>query len=569
MMSCTRLKLVQVFITSIVLSFTSISLFAFNAKTDEKKMVVFVPSYNNAQWYKENLDSIFSQNYENYSVFYVDDCSPDGTGDLVEQYVKELGQEHRFILVKNKERILAMANIYKMVHMADDDAIMVNLDGDDWFEEGDNALSLINEQYKDPNVWATYGNYRECTEDIPIWFTKPVPRDVIDTHGGLRDFRGHTAQPRTFYAWLFKQVKLQDLLYEGVFLPMTYDIGMMVPIFEMAGDRFQCILDVIYVHNLDTLLNDHKVDPKLQVQVEMAIRNGEPYERLDESLVNVHDSLKDAQADMVIYSCDRPLQLYALLESVEGHMQGLDHICVIYKTSDDFYAEAYQEVSTRFPSVQFVKQGENYRKDFKPLTMEAVFDSPADYIIFASDDIVVKDEVDLNRCIVAMEQTHAHAFYLRLGKNLSWCYSMDCEQKVPTSVHIKDDIYAWQFLQGECDWHYPDNIDMTLFRKKDIRSSMENREFSSPNTFEGWGIWQDDFDWNMVGLFYEHSKIVNIPLNVVQVEAHGNPHMDVYSPKELLKMFNTGLKMDSSPLFCINNISAHMEYTPTFVHRYK
>ena len=531
----------------------------------EKKMVVFIPSYNNKEWYKLNLDSVFSQNYQNYSVIYVDDCSPDGTGDLVEQYIKEHSLEHKCILIKNTERVLAMANIYKAVHLADDDAIMVNLDGDDWFSH-DDALSMINAAYNDPDIWITYGNYRECTEDIPIWFTKPVPQEVIDNNQ-LRQFRGHTAQPRTFYAWLFKQMKLQDLLYEGTFLPMSYDIGMMIPMFEMAKDRFTCIMDILYVHNLYTPFNDHKVDQKLQGRVEMSIRNARPYNQLDGPMVGWNAAFNDAQADLVIYSYDRPTQLYALLESVEKYVTNLATIQVIYRTSDDVYQQAYAKVAQQFSHVAFMKQSEHYRDDFKPLTLQAVFDSSSNYILFSSDDIIVTDYVDMNRCIRAMEKTHGYAFYLRLGKNLSTCYSFNCEQKIPSCAHIEDDMYAWQFAYGEYDWKYPNNIDMTLYRKADIKKSLEERVYSSPNTFEGEGVWEEDFDWHRVGLFYKHSKIVNIPLNVVQKEAHGNLHMNLYSPPALVEKFNAGLKIDIAPLFKIDNISAHMEYEPNFIYR--
>ena len=58
-------------------------------------LAVVIPSYNNAQWYKLTLDSIFSQKYENFRVVYIDDASPDGTGDLVEQYIHEHGLEHK------------------------------------------------------------------------------------------------------------------------------------------------------------------------------------------------------------------------------------------------------------------------------------------------------------------------------------------------------------------------------------------------------------------------------------------------------------------------------------------
>ena len=46
-----------------------------NKKTKEDKHFVFIiASYNNKQWYKPNLDSVFSQKYKNYHVIYTDDC---------------------------------------------------------------------------------------------------------------------------------------------------------------------------------------------------------------------------------------------------------------------------------------------------------------------------------------------------------------------------------------------------------------------------------------------------------------------------------------------------------------
>lgn len=46
---------------------------------------VVVPSYNNvaSNLYKRNIDSIFMQVYDNYHVVYIDDASPDKTGQKV------------------------------------------------------------------------------------------------------------------------------------------------------------------------------------------------------------------------------------------------------------------------------------------------------------------------------------------------------------------------------------------------------------------------------------------------------------------------------------------------------
>ena len=93
--------------------------------TVERHIVIVVASYNNKDWYKHNLDSILAQDYSNYNVIYVDDCSPDGTGKLVAEYIKEKDIEHRIQLICNEERCGALANQYKAIHSCDDMSIVI------------------------------------------------------------------------------------------------------------------------------------------------------------------------------------------------------------------------------------------------------------------------------------------------------------------------------------------------------------------------------------------------------------------------------------------------------------
>ena len=113
----------------------------------ELHFTVIIPSYNNSKWYKKNLDSIFMQKYENYHIIYIDDASPDGTGNLVEEYVKERGQSHKITIIKNKERCYSLANIYKAVYMCDDTDIIASCDGDDWWYS-DRVLETLNKVYQ-------------------------------------------------------------------------------------------------------------------------------------------------------------------------------------------------------------------------------------------------------------------------------------------------------------------------------------------------------------------------------------------------------------------------------------
>src|SRR5579872_5804364 len=184
--------------------------------------------------------------------------------------------------------------------------------------------------------------------------------------------------------------------------------------------------------------------------------------------------------DFVVFSYDRPLQLYALLESVQTCIKGIEQAHVIYRVSNMHYMEGYQEVNNTFPTIIFHKQGNNPEKDFKQLTLKAAFESPSEYIMFAVDDIVVKDYVDLAECVAILEKSQAYGFYLRLGMNLTCSYPASQVQKQPPFKQINDKVVSWQFNQGEINWGYPNTVDMTIYRKKDIRSDLMQMNYSGP-----------------------------------------------------------------------------------------
>lgn len=245
--------------------------------THEKKLSVVIPSYNNADWCQRNMESVFDQKYTNYRVIYIDDCSSDGTFDCVRSLVERLGQQDRTTCLRNKKRLFALANIYQAVYMCDDNDIIINLDGDDWFPHP-YVFSYINEIYQDPNVWLTYSQYKTYP-DGQMGFAKPIPLEVVKKND-FRQTQRSTNQLRTFYAWLFKQIRKEDLLYEDRFFPMTYDLAIMFPMQEMAGERFRFLSEILYVYNVANSLNDHKIDAALQRRLDDFIRSKTPYSRL-------------------------------------------------------------------------------------------------------------------------------------------------------------------------------------------------------------------------------------------------------------------------------------------------
>lgn len=243
----------------------------------EKPIVVVIPSYNNIKWYKGNLDSVFMQNYSNYRVIYVNDCSSDGTGQAVDNYINDNNLQDRVQVFHNLERCGALANLYGAIHSCQDEEIVAALDGDDEFYHP-NVLKQLNEVYSSGEVWFTHGTLVEYPMGNVTW-CEPIKPEAIAN----RTYRKYKCPShlRTFYVWLFKKIRLQDFLIRGEFLPMAWDMAIMFPLAEMAEERHAFIKEPNYLYNMANAINDNKVDPDLQNYLDRVIRNRPAYPRLE------------------------------------------------------------------------------------------------------------------------------------------------------------------------------------------------------------------------------------------------------------------------------------------------
>jgi len=242
----------------------------------EKNFVIVIPSYKNAKYYERNLSSVFSQNYDNFRVLYVDDKSPDNTGELVREYVEKHNIGDKASVKINEERVGALENLYNMIHSCQDDEIIVTLDGDDWFAHP-NVLQKLNQVYSANDVWLTYGQYKSFP-DNRLGCSQQIPPHVIQG-SKYRRFKWCSSHLRTFYSWLFKRIDKSDLLDKnGKFYPMGWDLAFMFPMLEMSKDHHKFIKDVLYIYNYETPINDAKVNIKLQQSIEFEVRAKKIYQ---------------------------------------------------------------------------------------------------------------------------------------------------------------------------------------------------------------------------------------------------------------------------------------------------
>lgn len=245
---------------------------------DQKAFAVVIPSYNNSEYYQQNLESVLFQNYDNYRIIYIDDASEDRNGELVQEYIRKNGLERRITFVQNRKREGALANVYRGIWLCAPNEIVVNLDGDDWLAH-EHVLEKLNEVYSDPDVWVTYGQFVYYPCGSPGWAAQ-VPQYIIDKNE-FRDYHWVTTALRTFYAGLFHKIKKEDLYYNGSFYFTAGDLAYMWPVLEMAGQHSRFIPDVLYVYNVGTPINDMKKDPELQRYLGLVTREGRRYQPIN------------------------------------------------------------------------------------------------------------------------------------------------------------------------------------------------------------------------------------------------------------------------------------------------
>jgi len=245
----------------------------------KNKFIIIVPVYNAELYVDKCLESILTQDYDNYELIVIDDNSTDNTYDIINDMYKKYNGV--FNMYKNNERIGSpLANFIKGIEMIsrDGEDIIVTVDGDDWLSYN-GVLSYLNEVYQDKEIYMTYGQYDPLSKSYSN-YCKPIP----NTRTYRKSGKWLASHLRTVKRKLFDKIDKEDLKQQdGSYYKIGSDAAWMYPIIELSGEKhIKFIEKVLYVYNDMSPFNDMKIHLEEQLSTVEEIKGKTIYNEIGE-----------------------------------------------------------------------------------------------------------------------------------------------------------------------------------------------------------------------------------------------------------------------------------------------
>jgi hypothetical protein len=244
------------------------------------------------------------------------------------------------------------------------------------------------------------------------------------------------------------------------------------------------------------------------------------------------------------------------LESINKNSeQGTFNVNVIYTSSNSDFESGYEKLKQEniIQGIQWIQQ-----TDFKNNVLQ-LLQTNADLSCFATDDDILYRKIDVDKIKNTLkEDQDVFCFSLRLGKNVKYCYSMNCNN-VLIPLEEGSDLIKWDWTKHYADMGYPLSVDMHVFRTKDILKLTKQVTFKNPNEYEAALQIFESFPRFKMAAF-ENSSVVNSPTNIVQNTFQNRAGESFgISSKELNEKYLNGEIIDFDKIDFSNIVGCHQE----------
>ena len=257
---------------------------------------IIIAAYNIEKYVERSIKSVLSQNFKNYELIVVDDCSTDGTRQQIEKY------ESQLIFIKHDVNKF-LGGVRNTGIQAAKGEYIVFLDGDDYLNN-DNVLEKVDKVIGEKKVDVVYmgfeiigkktgkiiPTYDNCTKEYKIagdrytnaWSKCWRRKFLIDNDIKFPENRYYED-----VLFVYNAIMKSDNFRIADFLVHTYFSGR--PNSITSNIRFKNLHDNI--DNLEDLIKIMKEDPNNIIKTKIKKEVQRCKERIDE-LISQYDELK-------------------------------------------------------------------------------------------------------------------------------------------------------------------------------------------------------------------------------------------------------------------------------------
>ncbi len=133
---------------------------------------IIMPTYNSSQFVADSIESVLAQTYENWELIITDDCSTDGTIEILKKYAR---RDSRIILQSNETNCGAGVSRNKSIATAHGQYISFCDSDDRWMPK---KLEMQLEFMQKNNVALCFAPYFTCDENNKELGFIPAPKRV-------------------------------------------------------------------------------------------------------------------------------------------------------------------------------------------------------------------------------------------------------------------------------------------------------------------------------------------------------------------------------------------------------
>ena len=231
----------------------------------QQKILIVTPMYNAEPYIARCIQSVITQDYDNYQMIIIDDCSTDNSYEIAKQF-----ESDKIKVIQNKENKGAVRNqIEALVKYSEGNDIVMLLDGDDSLVNDNQIFHFYNNLY-DGTTEFTYGSCFSMIDRIPL-VSQPYPEE-IKKEKKYREYKFNWNMPythlRTFKAYLLNGISDGNFKDEkGNWYKAGGDGSVFYTLIEKAEpSKIKVVSDIVYNYNDTSPLNDYKVNSEEQTK---------------------------------------------------------------------------------------------------------------------------------------------------------------------------------------------------------------------------------------------------------------------------------------------------------------